>query len=115
LVRCSSKRTGERAATGGDVRHLLDEVRYAAGRPVQARSLAQVLNYRIYILEMGWDLPARIQDSTLADSLFDPIDLIVYISTIITPNPGDGIATGTSGAVGHARTPAVTCSPGRRW
>jgi acylpyruvate hydrolase len=46
-----------------------------------------------------------VQDSTLADLLFGPVDLIRYISTILTLDPGDVIATGTTGGVGHARTP----------
>ena len=45
------------------------------------------------------------QDSTIADLLFGPVDLIRYISTILTLDPGDVIATGTTGGVGHARTP----------
>jgi acylpyruvate hydrolase len=45
------------------------------------------------------------QDSTIADLLFGPIDLVSYISTILTLNPGDVIATGTMGGVGHARKP----------
>jgi acylpyruvate hydrolase len=46
-----------------------------------------------------------VQKSTIADLLFGPVDLIRYISTILTLNPGDVIATGTTGGVGHARTP----------
>ncbi|TME24159.1 MAG: fumarylacetoacetate hydrolase family protein [Chloroflexi bacterium] len=46
-----------------------------------------------------------VQDSTIADLLFGPVDLIRYISTILTLDPGDVIATGTTGGVGHARTP----------
>ena len=46
-----------------------------------------------------------VQDSTIADLLFGPVDLIRYISTILTLEPGDVIATGTTGGVGHARTP----------
>jgi acylpyruvate hydrolase len=46
------------------------------------------------------------QDSTIADLLFGPAELISYISTILPLNPGDVIATGTMGGVGHARTPA---------
>jgi acylpyruvate hydrolase len=38
---------------------------------------------------------------------FDPIDLVSYISTFITLVPGDLIATGTPGGVGHARNPQV--------
>jgi len=46
-----------------------------------------------------------VQDSTIADLLFGPVDLVCYISTILPLNPGDVIATGTMGGVGHARTP----------
>lgn len=46
-----------------------------------------------------------VQDSTIADLLFGPVDLVCYISTILTLDPGDVIATGTTGGVGHARTP----------
>jgi acylpyruvate hydrolase len=45
------------------------------------------------------------QDSTIADLRFGPADLIAYISTILTLQPGDVIATGTMGGVGHARKP----------
>jgi acylpyruvate hydrolase len=37
--------------------------------------------------------------------LFGPVDLVSYISTILTLNAGDVIATGTMGGVGHARKP----------
>ena len=46
-----------------------------------------------------------VQDSTIADLLFGPVDLVCYISTILPLDPGDVIATGTMGGVGHARTP----------
>jgi acylpyruvate hydrolase len=46
-----------------------------------------------------------VQQSTIADLLFDAADLVSYISTILTLNPGDVIATGTTGGVGHARKP----------
>ncbi len=46
-----------------------------------------------------------VQDSTIADLLFGPADLVGYISTILPLNPGDVIATGTMGGVGHSRTP----------
>jgi acylpyruvate hydrolase len=39
--------------------------------------------------------------------LFDPVDLVKYVSTIITLRPGDLIATGTPAGVGHARDPKV--------
>jgi len=46
------------------------------------------------------------QDNT-GDLLFDPVDLVRYVSTMIRLNPGDIIATGTPGGVGHARKPQV--------
>lgn len=45
------------------------------------------------------------QKSTIGDLVFDAADLVSYISTMITLNPGDLIATGTTGGVGHARKP----------
>lgn len=45
------------------------------------------------------------QSDTTADLLFDPVALVEYISTITRLNPGDIIATGTPGGVGHARKP----------
>lgn len=47
----------------------------------------------------------RVQRANTADLVFDPVTLISYISTIVTLNPGDVIATGTPGGVGHAREP----------
>ena len=46
-----------------------------------------------------------VQDSTTAELVFGPVDLVVYLSAILTLNPGDVIATGTPGGVGHARKP----------
>ena len=37
--------------------------------------------------------------------LFSAVDLVCYLSQILTLAPGDLIATGTPGGVGHARTP----------
>lgn len=45
------------------------------------------------------------QTANTSDLLFDPVHLVSYISTIIRLNPGDIIATGTNGGVGHARDP----------
>jgi acylpyruvate hydrolase len=48
----------------------------------------------------------QIQQSTpTGDLVFTPEFLVSYISTIITLNPGDVIATGTPGGVGHAQNP----------
>lgn len=46
-----------------------------------------------------------LQSSTTSDLLFGVAELISYISTIITLEPGDVIATGTPAGVGMARTP----------
>ncbi|WP_224390604.1 fumarylacetoacetate hydrolase family protein [Pseudonocardia sp. ICBG1293] len=45
------------------------------------------------------------QDSTTDQLVFGAVDLVVYLSEILTLNPGDVIATGTPGGVGDARTP----------
>ena len=47
----------------------------------------------------------QMQKADTADLVFDPATLVSYISTIITLEPGDIIATGTPGGVGLARTP----------
>lgn len=45
------------------------------------------------------------QQTPTGDLVFTPEFLVSYISTIITLNPGDVIATGTPGGVGHAQNP----------
>ena len=55
----------------------------------------------------------QMQSDNTGDLLFDPVDLVQYISTIITLNPGDIIATGTPGGVGHARKPEVYLADGQ--
>ena len=46
-----------------------------------------------------------VQEIPVGDLVFTPTALIAYISSILTLNPGDLIATGTPGGVGHAHTP----------
>ncbi|WP_314225300.1 fumarylacetoacetate hydrolase family protein [Streptomyces zaehneri] len=46
------------------------------------------------------------QHADTGDLVFDAAALVSYLSTIITLEPGDVIATGTPGGVGHARTPS---------
>jgi 2-keto-4-pentenoate hydratase/2-oxohepta-3-ene-1,7-dioic acid hydratase in catechol pathway len=45
------------------------------------------------------------QNDNTGDLLFDPVALVEYVSTVVRLNPGDIIATGTPGGVGHARDP----------
>jgi acylpyruvate hydrolase len=47
----------------------------------------------------------RMQSDATADLLFDPVALVEYVSAIVRLRPGDIIATGTPGGVGHARNP----------
>lgn len=47
----------------------------------------------------------QMQKSDISDLVFDPVALVEYISAVITLAPGDLIATGTPGGVGHARNP----------
>ena len=56
----------------------------------------------------------RVQESHTGDLVFDPVALIQYVSSIVTLSPGDLIATGTPGGVGHARTPPRYLSDGAR-
>jgi len=58
----------------------------------------------------GWAISSALdgevlQSSTTDQLVFGAVELIKYLSTILTLNPGDVIATGTPGGVGHARKP----------
>jgi acylpyruvate hydrolase len=46
-----------------------------------------------------------VQKADTGDLVFDPVALVRYASTVLTLRPGDVIATGTPGGVGHARKP----------
>jgi acylpyruvate hydrolase len=54
------------------------------------------------------------QSADTGDLVFGPAQLVSYISTLITLVPGDLIATGTPGGVGHARKPPVYLEDGSR-
>ena len=46
-----------------------------------------------------------VQSANTDDLVFGAVDTIAYVSTILTLQPGDVIAMGTPGGVGHARKP----------
>ena len=56
----------------------------------------------------------EVQSADTSDLVFDPVDLVGYVSQILTLQPGDVIATGTPDGVGHARTPPRYLHPGAR-
>ncbi|GAA1482691.1 fumarylacetoacetate hydrolase family protein [Gordonia sinesedis] len=62
---------------------------YQLGTPIETRLNGEVM-----------------QSATTDDLVFGPAELVDYISHIVTLNPGDVVITGTTGGVGHARTPA---------
>jgi acylpyruvate hydrolase len=67
--------------------------------------------------EGGWEISSvldgeTMQRSSTAELVFGAVDLVVYLSEILTLNPGDIIATGTPGGVGHARKPPRYLSDG---
>lgn len=55
-----------------------------------------------------------VQQTPTDDLVFGPAELVSYISQIFTLQPGDVIATGTPGGVGHARKPARYLAPGQQ-
>jgi acylpyruvate hydrolase len=55
-----------------------------------------------------------VQTADTGDLMFAPAELVSYISTIVTLMPGDLIATGTPGGVGHARKPPEYLEDGSR-
>lgn len=52
------------------------------------------------------------QDTSTADMIFTPAQVIAYLSRTFTLLPGDIIATGTPSGVGHARRPPRFMGPG---
>jgi acylpyruvate hydrolase len=53
------------------------------------------------------------QRGRTSDLVFDPADIVAYVSGFTTLRPGDLIATGTPGGVGAARDPKVFLQPGQ--
>jgi 2-keto-4-pentenoate hydratase/2-oxohepta-3-ene-1,7-dioic acid hydratase in catechol pathway len=66
----------------------------------QALSLATYLNSE------------QVQSATTADMIFPVAELISFISSVITLEPGDIISTGTPVGVGYRRNPPRFLSPG---
>jgi acylpyruvate hydrolase len=54
------------------------------------------------------------QKADTSDLVFSPVELVRYISTVVTLRPGDIIATGTPGGVGHAQKPPRYLGEGSR-
>lgn len=46
-----------------------------------------------------------LQDASTAEMIFGVVDLLVYLSSLMTLEPGDLLLTGTPAGVGHARSP----------
>ncbi|MCM0638883.1 fumarylacetoacetate hydrolase family protein [Cellulomonas wangsupingiae] len=55
----------------------------------------------------------QVQHTPVDDMVFGPAALVAYVSQILTLHPGDVIATGTPGGVGHARRPPRYLRPGQ--
>jgi 2-keto-4-pentenoate hydratase/2-oxohepta-3-ene-1,7-dioic acid hydratase in catechol pathway len=53
-----------------------------------------------------------VQDGNTRDLIFSPVELIRYVSQVITLCPGDVIFTGTPAGVGAARTPPLVLKSG---
>lgn len=54
------------------------------------------------------------QSARTSDLIFNVIEIVEYISTIVTLEPGDIIATGTPAGVGAGMTPPRFLQPGQR-
>jgi 2-keto-4-pentenoate hydratase/2-oxohepta-3-ene-1,7-dioic acid hydratase in catechol pathway len=54
------------------------------------------------------------QEASTADMVFGVPEIVSYLSECFTLEPGDVIATGTPGGVGHFRNPPVYLKPGDR-
>jgi acylpyruvate hydrolase len=88
-------KTFERATPVGPWMVTPDEVDHAADLRVSCEVDGQLM-----------------QEARTSDLLFRPADVVAYISSFVTLEPGDLIATGTPGGVGHARDPQIFLRPG---
>ncbi len=65
-------------------------------------------------LELRCEVDGEVmQAGRTSDLLFGPVELVRYLSTIVTLEPGDVIATGTPGGVGAGRARDVYLRPGQ--
>ena len=65
-------------------------------------------------LELRCEVDGEVmQEGRTSDLLFGPEELVAYISTIVTLEPGDLVATGTPSGVGFGRSPQVFLRPGQ--
>jgi acylpyruvate hydrolase len=53
------------------------------------------------------------QQARTGDLLFGPAEVVAYISSIVTLEPGDVILTGTPGGIGAGREPKLSLQPGQ--
>ncbi|WP_167044298.1 fumarylacetoacetate hydrolase family protein [Salinibacterium sp. ZJ454] len=92
------------------------DYQYRTPQWLQGKTFENTTPFGPYLVtadELGDDAVLRtkvngeiVQEVAIADLVFDPTTLVSYISDILTLNPGDVIASGTPGGVGHARKPA---------
>jgi acylpyruvate hydrolase len=54
-----------------------------------------------------------VQSADTSDLVFSPVATVAYVSQILTLRPGDILALGTPGGVGHARKPPRYLQPGQ--
>ena len=53
------------------------------------------------------------QEARTSDLLFKPVDIVSYVSTVVTLEPGDVFSTGTPGGVGAGMKPPRFLQPGQ--
>jgi len=59
-----------------------------------------------------WVNGTLMQHGNTRNLIFDVRYLVSYLSQLLTPSPGDLIATGTPAGVGFSRKPPVVLQPG---
>jgi acylpyruvate hydrolase len=54
-----------------------------------------------------------VQEARTSDLIFSPAQILSYLSSVVTLEPGDVVLTGTPGGVGEARDPQEWLAPGQ--